>query len=885
MVWSVPFGTPFPGRVSCGLRHAADSPRRRPVFQLIMPARSSTRSAGRSSTGRSTAVEVFKFGGASLADAAAVRHAIDLILAPRPTRVVNVVSALAGVTDALLAIATAAREGDVKAVDVAVDRLHARHVAVGNEVLPNIRARTALQRELDEAFDELRMLAHGVASLRELTPRTRDFLVARGEQLSARIVVAGLVSRKAKAQYVEAAEIIQTDGVFGNAFPDLAATDRLVRARLRPLVRRKVIPVIPGFVGGGEGGALVTLGRGGSDLTATVLGRSLKAERITLWKDVPGLMTTDPRLVPTARIVPQLNVREAAELAYYGAKVLHPRALIPLTRVRVPVFVRPFADPEAPGTEISVRHTLQRYPVKALSIVRSQALITVTGNGMLGVPGIAARTFAALQQAGISVTLISQASSEHSICLCVPSERGRDAKIALERAFALELSRRELEGMDAQTGMATLAVVGLGMAGSPGIASRMFTSLSRAGVNIVAIAQGSSELNISVVIAERDAEAAARAVHDEFQLDKIGGGGVRRDDRLDVVLLGVGQIGRELLRMLPRSRRRVRPTVVGLIDRSGFVFEPDGLSPRQLASAVALKSAGKPLASLAHARKASASEAVQWIATHALARPVLVDVTADDTLPAIRKALAADMDIVLANKKPLSAPRAEVAALRALAKQHGARILHETTVGAGLPVMDSYAKLVETGDKVLRVEGCTSGTLGFLLTEIGKGRPFSDALRDAMARGYTEPDPRDDLSGMDVARKALILARLIGFDGDLTDVTVESLVPEAYRHMPVAKFKATLADQDKLWASRQAAAVKQGRALRYVLRATPRKVVVGLQAVPLSHPLAGLRGTDNQIVFTTKRYKEHPLVITGPGAGPAVTAAGVLNDILQLTPA
>lgn len=852
-----------------------------------MPARPAppSRSSRVASSGRRKAVDVFKFGGASLADAAAVRHAIDLVLTPRPSPVVTVVSALAGVTDALLAMAESARTGDFRAADAAVDRLEARHVAVAEGIIPTRRARAALVKELEEAFAELRTLAHGVASLRELTPRTRDFLVARGEQLSARLVVAGMQARRAKAQYVEAAELIVTDGVFGNAFPDLAATDRRVRDRLAPLLRRRVMPVVPGFVGASPDGALVTLGRGGSDLTATVLGRALKAQRITLWKDVPGLMTTDPRLVPSARIVPQLNVREAAELAYYGAKVLHPRALIPLARIQVPVFVRPFAEPDAPGTEISTRHTLQRYPVKALSIVRGQALVTVTGNGMLGVPGIAARTFAALQQAGISVTLITQASSEHSISLCVPAERGAQARTALEDAFALEVARRELEGVEVKGGMATLAVVGLGMAGSPGIASRMFSSLSGARVNIVAIAQGSSELNISVVITEKDAEQAARAVHDEFQLDKIGGGGVRHDDRLDVVLLGVGQIGRELLRILPRTRRRVKPTIVGLIDRSGYLFNADGLSARQLLNAVTLKEQGASLMAIPGATKATAPEAVSQIARHALSRPVLVDLTADQTLPAIRKAITAEWDVVLANKKPLSASRVEVEALRALATQHGARILHETTVGAGLPVMDSYAKLVETGDKVLRIEGCTSGTLGFLLTEIGKGRPFSEALRDAMARGYTEPDPRDDLSGMDVARKALILARLIGFAGDLSDVTVESLVPEAFRAMPVARFKATLADQDAAWAARQAAATRQGRVLRYVLRATRTRVQVGLQAVPPSHPLAGLRGTDNQIVFTTMRYREHPLVITGPGAGPAVTAAGVLNDILQLTPA
>lgn len=793
-----------------------------------------------------------------------------------------VVSALAGVTDALLSLATAALHGDPREFDGDISALHRRHRDVATGLVKQVRARRAVLQTVAVDFAELRTLLHGVASLRELTPRTRDFIVSRGEQLSARLLVAGLQSRGMAADYVNAAEMIHTDGVFGGAFPNLVATDHAVRNRLRLPMQKKRIPVVPGFIGGAPDGAVVTLGRGGTDLTATVLGRALRASRITLWKDVPGLMTTDPRLVPSARIVPQLNVREAAELAYYGAKVLHPRSLIPLARLRVPVFVRPFADPSAAGTEISTRRTLRRYPVKALSVVRAQALVTVTGNGMLGVPGIAARTFTALQQANISVALISQASSEHSICLCVPSDRANDARVALESVFALEVSRRELEGVDVQRGMAMLAVVGLGMAGSPGIAARLFKSLSAAGVNIVAIAQGSSELNISVVVAERDAERAARAVHDAFQLDKIGGGGLRDDKRIDVVLLGVGQIGREFVRMLPKARSRVKPTVVALIDRSGFVFQPQGISARQLAAYASAKEAGHSLAKSPEARAANAPDAVAWIAHHALVRPILVDLTADETLPTIRAALVAGMDIVMANKRPLSAPLTDVNALRALAVQQNKRLLHETTVGAGLPVMDSYAKLVETGDTVLRIEGCTSGTLGFLLTEIGAGRPFSEALREAMARGYTEPDPRDDLSGMDVARKALILARMIGFRGELGDVSVESLVPPALRTISRTSFLAKLAQQDAHWAASQAAATRKGRVLRYVLLATARRVKVGLQAVPISHPLAGLRGTDNQIVFTTRRYREHPLVITGPGAGPGVTAAGVLNDVLQL---
>ncbi len=834
---------------------------------------------------RPSAIELYKFGGASLADAKAVIGALDIIGRPRTTRLVAVVSALAGVTDRLLALARAAHAGAQREVEAQLDAAHQLHRDVALGVARPGPARRALLAGIARDFADLRTLLHGVASLRELTPRTRDFLVARGERLSAQLVVAGLEARGIRAEFVDAVALIPTDGVFGGAFPDLAACDRVARRRLLPLLRRGVVPVVPGFVGAAPDGAVVTLGRGGSDLTATVLARALRAQRVTLWKDVPGLMTTDPRLVPSARIIPQLNVREAAELAYYGAKVLQPRALIPLARRRIPVFVRPFATPEAPGTEISARRTLARYPVKALSVIRDQAMVTVTGNGMLGVPGIAARTFAALQAGAINVAMISQASSEHSICLCVPADRAVEARASLERVFAAELARRELESVDVQVDMAMLAVVGLGMAGSPGIAARMFRALSGAGVNIIAIAQGSSELNISVVLAASDAERAARAVHDEFQMDKIGGGGHRESDRVDIVVLGFGQIGRELVRMLPRVKGRVRANIVALIDRSGWVFAPQGVASRTLAALAETKAGGRSLASLPGGHAGSAADAIAHIARHALVHPVVVDLTANETIPVLHAALHAGMDLVLANKRPLSAARPEVEALRAHAREHGRRIRHEATVGAGLPVMDSFAKLVETGDRVLKIEGCTSGTLGFLLSEIGRGAPYSDTVRAAMREGFTEPDPRDDLSGMDVARKALILARLMGFRGELADVAVESLVPKALAAMPLARFLATLEQQDAAWAARLADAQRQHRVLRYVLTATARRVQVGLRAVPLSHPLASLRGTDNQVVFTTRRYREHPLVITGPGAGPAVTAAGVLNDILQLAPA
>jgi aspartokinase/homoserine dehydrogenase 1 len=689
-------------------------------------------------------------------------------------------------------------------------------------------------------------------------------------------------------------------------------TDLAARKVLRPLCAAGLTPVIPGFIGaakiedrdgdhGHDHGAdrralgVATLGRGGTDLTATLLGRALSAKEISLWKDVPGLLTADPRVVPDARVIPQLHVREAAELAYFGAKVLHPRALIPVSGRSIPVFVRPFADATAAGTEISARRTLDRYPVKALSAVGGQALLTVAGNGMLGVPGIAARTFEALHLQGISVSLISQSSSEQSICFSVPEGSARRARDRLSEEFRDQITRGEIDGIDSRSGLATVAVVGIGMAGHLGIAARVFAALAEAKINIVAIAQGSSELNISFVVAAKDVAAAQRAVHGAFQLSKIGGGAATRAAHTDAVLLGFGQIGRALAKIMAQGQggknggkngapgKKSKLRLVAAIDRRGFVFDPNGLPPRVVAALSAAKESGKSLAELPGGRAASPADALAALAEHALGDPILVDVTADESTPLIRQALGAGMDVVLANKRPISGPRAESEALAALAESAGRRLLTEATVGAGLPIFDTHRKLVESGDRVLKIEGCLSGTLGFVLTEVEKGRSFSAALGRAMELGYTEPDPRDDLSGVDVGRKALILGRLLAFAGEPSDVVVESLVPAAMKALPRELFLSRLPDIDADWSRRAAAAKAKGATLRYVATVTKNRISVGLKVVDRSSPFYGLKGTDNQVAFTTSRYRKNPLVITGPGAGPAVTAAGVLNDMLRVS--
>ena len=834
-------------------------------------------------TRRAARPQIHKFGGASLADATAVRHAVALIVRHRAEPTVVVLSAMAGVTDALLAIAKRAVIGDVAGGLRESARLRARHVDVARAVLRGARQRTEVVRAMDESFLELDTLVRGLDAVRELTPRTTDLIVARGERLSATLVAAALRAERVKGRYVDATRVIHTDDSFGSATPDLVATDRAARAVIRPLLIRGEIAIVPGFLGVAPDGAVTTLGRGGSDLSATLLARALNARGVSLWKDVPGLLTSDPRLVPHTSVIAQLHPREAAELAYYGAKVLHPRALIPLTRRAMPLFVRPFADPDSTGTEVSARRTARRYPVKALSISADLAMITVAGNGMLGVPGIAARTFGTLQREGISVSLISQASSEHSICFSVPTAAAARARKGLSHEFRNEITNREIDSVSSRDDVATIAIVGLGIGDMPGTASRVFEALSSGGINVLAIAQGSSELNLSVVVDAKHGVTALRRIHTAFQLDRVGGGGLVAGAHSDVVLLGYGAIGQRVAALVARNGRRSgAPRVVGIIDRSGHLFDPDGLSAARLASATAAKRAGRGIATLPGAHAGSAQESLAQIARHALSHPVCIDVTADDTTSLLMDAVRAGMDLVMANKRPLSGPRARVRELRALAEERGTRIRAETTVGAALPILDTYAKLVESGDRVRRIDACPSGTLGFLFDELGRGQTFSAALRDAMARGYTEPDPRDDLTGMDVARKGLILGRLLGFPGELGDVAVESLVTPQAARMPLATFLSRLETWDDAWTERVARARARGGVLRYQVSASARKVSVGLVVADSSRPMASLRGTDNQFVFVSDRYKANPMVISGPGAGPDVTASGVLNDLLQL---
>jgi aspartokinase/homoserine dehydrogenase 1 len=823
-------------------------------------------------------LEVWKFGGASLADAAAIGRAVALIRGHRGPLVV-VASALAGVTDALLGGARRSAAEEAGAGGEVAAAFLRRHRDLALSLVPPGGARRRLLAAFDRAARDYREMSRAVAALGELSPRASDNLVARGERAASALLAEALKAAGRRAEAVDAAPFLATDGRHGAASPRLATTRLRARRLLLPLLRRGVLAVVPGFIGSVPDRSVTTLGRGGSDLTATLLARVLRADRVVLWKDVAGILTADPRRVPDARLIPQLHHREAAEVAYFGAKVLHPRALIPLEGSRISLHVRSFQEPHGAGTEVSGRRTLEAYPVKALATIEGQALVTVAGKGMMGVPGIAARTFTAVHAEGLSVSTIFQASSESSIGFTLPEGEAGRAVEALRRAFREELAAGLVDRVAHRRDVAVIAVVGMGMAGTPWIAARVFSALAAGGVNVIAIAQGSSELNISFVVAGKEATEAARRVHAAFQLSKIGGGRPPGAPRTDVVLLGFGRVGRALADQVAARDGASPVRVVGLLDRSGYVFDPRGLSRIRLLKLAQGKDRGGLLGALGGER-AGAGAALAFIASHAVSRPVLVDVTAEETGDLLRAALLQGFDLVLANKKPLAGSPEAYSRLLAAAEAAGRRLRYEATVGAGLPVIDTYRKLVESGDRVLRIEGCVSGTLGYVLSAVGGGRPFSEAVQEAVERGYAEPDPREDLSGRDAARKGLILARLLGYRG--LPPLPEDLVPRPLRLVSRAEFLRRLPSLDAGWRERVARAARGERALRYVVTATAAAVSVRLTAVPVSSPIGALRGTRNLISFTTRRYRAEPLVITGPGAGAEVTAAAILNDIQYL---
>jgi aspartokinase/homoserine dehydrogenase 1 len=814
---------------------------------------------------------VHKFGGTCLGDAEGYRNAARLLAGDDPTRIGVVVSAMAATTDDLIhALTQAAAGGDGyrKTLRKILERTENTARELLTDPFPVLDSIHPDSRDIEDVL-------RGVQIARSFPDRTEDLVLGYGEIWSAQLLHAHLAEAGHSVQWLNARDVLFVEhGVTGPVVDWESTADRL-SARLNG--ERCKILVITGFIASDKDGLATTLKRNGSDFSASIFAKLLSATSITIWTDVDGIMSADPRRVPEAVVLPELSYNEAMELAYFGATVLHPHTMGPAIAGLIPVHVRNAFRPEEPGTVLRAtsdgQDPLAQPAVKGFSSTEPIALLNVEGAGMIGVPGVASRLFTALREVDVSVIMISQASSEHSICLAVPMTQAARAKTAVQGAFALELQHGQIQTVDLSGPYRILAAVGDRMADTPGVSSRFFGALGKAGVNVRAIAQGSSERNISVVVAERDAARALRAVHAGFYLS---------DQTLSVGLIGPGAIGSELLAQLREqaallhSRFQIDLRVRGILSTKAMVLSERGLDLTTWAEELSERGEAPDLeAFTAHVH-----------ADH-FPHAVIVDCTASDQVTHHYESwLSQGIHVITPNKKANSGALELYRRLQEISHKNGTHYLYEATVGAGLPVITTLRDLIQTGDQVLRMEGILSGTLSYLFNNFDGDRSFADLIRSAMEMGYTEPDPREDLSGMDMARKAVILAREMGASVELSELNVQDLVPEPLRDLETGEFLERLDQHDAhfeaLRTNAQDQCPCQCKCLRYVASIEGGAISLGLRRYAPDHPFSRLVGTDNILAFTTKRYHRQPLIVQGPGAGPEVTAGAVFADLLRL---
>lgn len=815
-----------------------------------------------------SSMRVLKFGGGCLRDLESCQQIIEVVRRARRGRgeIIVVVSALYDVTNRLIEAVQAAARGKQPQVRKILRALRAEHEELATELLSKSLLAETTQR-LSALFGEIETLCESVASLTECSQRSQDRCIGYGELLSATLVAAMLSAAKLRAQPIDARSLIVTDDQYGNA----AVEQDQSRAQLQAAhpAWRGTIPIITGFIAATRDGIPTTIGRNGSDYTAALIGALLQADAIELWHDVDGVMSADPSVVPDAFPLPTLTYAEAMEMAYFGAKILHPRAVIPAINANIPLYLRNIYNPDFAGTCVTTE-AAGSGSVKGITAIRTMSLLSLEGAGMIGVNGVAARLFGALAETHINVTLISQGSSEQSICCVVQRGDAQRACAAVRAAFREEFARGLIRSVESRDDIVVVAVVGGGMRGTPGIAATLFGALGKNKINVIAVAQGSSELNISLVVHETDCAKALNVIHGAFHLAQR---------HVHVVVVGKGTIGNKLLEQIADGQarlardRNLQLHVVGLADRSRFLFRPEGIALDRWRTELAR--GGKPL---------DVTKIGAVLQESRLANLILVDATASEHVAAqYPHWLGNGISVVTPNKKANTLTQHFYDNMMAIVRRRNSYYLYETCVGAGLPVISTLHDLIDSGDRILHIEAALSGTLGYLFSELERGTPFSQIVRAALKLGYTEPDPRDDLSGMDVARKLLILARTMGARVSLPQVKVEPLLPAGLRKGgTVEQFFKKLPAVDAAYAKRVAIAAKAGKVLRYIGRVHGTRCAVTLQTVAKDSPFGGLSGGDNLVVFTTQRYRTNPLIVRGPGAGPDVTAGGVLADILKV---
>lgn len=815
-------------------------------------------------------MKVLKFGGTSVGSTDSIKQVGSILKQYHQTgeTVVVVVSAKKGVTNLLLEIGACAVAGELDQVNQGILTVQNRHFSTVKELLP-INAQSQALAHIKRLINDLEEIIHGVTLLKELSPRSRDLILSYGERLSAFTISHYLKQLDLPARYVDSRELIQTDNQFGSASVNFEVTNKRIAQYFKDY---QGFPVVTGFIAANESGQTTTLGRGGSDYTASILAAALDADEIEIWTDVDGVMTADPNIVSRAFSLPALSYVEAMELSHFGAKVIYPPTLQPAFARSIPLKIRNTFNIEFEGTTISKEAQTPDMPIKGISSIRFVSLVNVQGSGMVGVPGVASRLFGALGRNSVNIILITQASSEHSICFAINPEQSEIASEALNEEFGFELTAGLIDPIVIEDNHSIVAIIGENMRRTPGIADKLFGALGKNGINVVAIAQGSSELNVSVVIDEHNLPKALKVLHGAFFLSN------RR--LLNLFVVGTGLIGRTLLEQIFKqfeffyNQRMLEIRLIGIANSRKMLVDPNGISIDRWEEI--LESGGT---------STDLGEFVTHMKSLNLPNSVFVDNTAGSEVPEVyQQVLESSISIVTPNKVANSQSMQQYTNLHRTAFRKQVKYLYETNVGAGLPVIKTLDELVLSGDIITRIEGVLSGTISYIFNSFNGSKKFSEIVKEAQQKGYTEPDPRDDLNGMDVARKILILARKSGLSLELEDIKIESLLaPACFKAASVEEFFEVLADQDSVMEARILDADKQGKVLRYIATLEKGSASISLQPVGSDHLFYSLSGSDNIIVVSSVRYREKPLLIRGPGAGAEVTAAGVFADLIEVS--
>ena len=813
-------------------------------------------------------MKILKFGGTSVGSVQSIGTVIGILRNEYEAgeKPVVVLSAMSGVTNLLSSMAEKAARGEDFTPQLA--ELETRHFDMVRTLLAVQHQNPAFTR-LKINFNHLEELLQGISTLRELTPKTRDLVLSYGERCSTLMISKMAAQYFPETLFVDASELIKTDSEFGNARVNTMLTEQLIRGFVNENPDKMLF--VTGFIASNDAGQITTLGRGGSDYTAAIFGAALNASEIQIWTDVNGMMTADPRMVKKAFSLPELTYTEAMELSYFGAKVIYPPTMIPAFMKKIPIVIKNTFDVEFEGTVIQHHCKASALPIKGISSINEISIINVEGSGMVGKSGFSGRLFSLLAREQINIILITQSSSEHSITFAVNPSDAEKARRVIGQEFELELMANKLEDPEIEKGLAILAIVGENMKQTPGISGKLFHALGRNGVNVRAIAQGSSEYNISVIISKHDLAKALNAVHDAFfvQLNKT----------LHAFCLGTGNIGTTLFNQLNQHSEHLKENngiqvkIVGISNTRKMIFDADGLSLDNWNEALQQSD-----------EKADLAEFVNKMRAMNLPNCVFIDNTASpEPIRFYEDIFKSTISVVTCNKIGNSADYKQYKTFRDTARQHGADFFYETNVGAGLPIIRTLKDLMSSGDRVKSIEAILSGTISFVFNHFKGDASFHDIVKMAQEKGYTEPDPRDDLKGTDFMRKMLILARDAGYPMEASDIHIESILPKSCLEAEtVEDFYKAMKAEDAYFTILKQQAEDEGKALRYIGKLEDGKAAITLQMVGEDHPFFIMSGSDNIISFTTDRYKDRPLVVKGPGAGAEVTAAGVFADLINV---